>query len=687
MRLSSILCLLTVLGLPNASWAQAGAPQTPPAQTPTTKPTAPATAEQPAQSAEPAAPASAPASPDSAPPVGADEAAPAPTEAGEAAPELRAPAASGSGEALAPASGPALSNSPNAPNAPNANEAIPSPGELGDRLVGDLPPETEQKSNWTAPVPVLTLHGYLRVRAELMDSFWLGRGPNDVVFATDQRVPAYASSVTKDGLGPDPFSAFRPFERSTANTNCANESTTSDAVGTTCKVDTLQFASMRFRFSPQLNISEDIRIKSTFDVFDNYVLGEGPQSFYGAGSRASDAFPGTNAPSGNLIIPRRAWAEVRNRDLGELRFGLMPEHWGLGMLYNAGNGLDDDYSTDFGRIMGTTKLAGFYLSGAYDFMSEGMLGNRKYSTGEYRPALDGSQLDDLDQFTLSVVRRFPDEDEDAVLARGDVLLNGGAHFQLRHQDSVYNAPASTAPATDVGSLQSLNGSFYTPDVWGQLRYGKLRLEIEAAWVVGKMRNLNNDHHQRVSQMGAALESELRLLNDKLGLYIYGGAATGDSDTEGLSSNANFIDASGGAQAGSPLNNSLISTFRFHPSYRVDMILWRNIMRQVTGAYYMKPGVSYDFLRDNFGQLFGARVDLIYSRASSKLQTWGNDPNLGVELNAQIYWRSDDGPGLNDGYHASLQYGVLFPMRGLGYYYKDSKLDTAQIVRLLLGVVF
>ena len=86
-------------------------------------------------------------------------------------------------------------------------------------------------------------------------------------------------------------------------------------------------------------------------------------------------------------------------------------------------------------------------------------------------------------------------------------------------------------------------------------------------------------------------------------------------------------------------------------------------------------------------MFGARFDFIYSRATAPVQTWGNDPNLGIELNAQIYWRSDDGPGVDDGYHASLQYGVLFPMAGLGYYYKDTKLETAQTLRLVLGVVF
>jgi len=206
-----------------------------------------------------------------------------------------------------------------------------------------------------------------------------------------------------------------------------------------------------------------------------------------------------------------------------------------------------------------------------------------------------------------------------------------------------------------------------------------------------MRNIHDQtSKQYVSQFGAAFESELRLLNDKLGLFLYAGAATGDSEVDGLSSDANLIDQAGlnaASSSGSGLNNSRVSTFRFHPAYRVDLILWRNIMRQVTGAMYVKPGIGYDFLKDTFGQLFGARVDMIYSRASSRVQTWGNDPNLGVEVDAQVYWRSADGPNQHDGYHAALQYGVLFPMKGLAYAGQGASLATAQTLRLLLGVVY
>jgi uncharacterized protein (TIGR04551 family) len=376
-------------------------------------------------------------------------------------------------------------------------------------------------------------------------------------------------------------------------------------------------------------------------------------------------FAGTDVAGQSLVV-RRAWAEVRNRDLGELRFGIMPEQWGLGMLYNAGNRLDDDYSTDLGRVMATTKIAGFYLSAAYDFIAEGQ--PMPQAAGVFRPDYDRSQLADVDQFTFSVVRRVPDEDEAAVLERGDLLLNGGVHFQLRHQDA----------QIDNDQIRALEATLYTPDVWGQLRYRGLRLELEAAGVFGRMQT--GQGKSDVMQFGAAFESELRLLDDKLGIYLYTGVASGDSDVEGLSELTDYVTQL-------PNNNDTITTFRFNPSYRVDQILWRTIMRQVTGAYYFRPGISYDFVKDDFGQLFGARLDVIWSRASSFLQTPGNDPNLGVELNAQIYWRSDDGPDKDDGYHASLQYSVLFPMGGLGYYYRDVDLDTAQSLRLVLGVVY
>ena len=117
-------------------------------------------------------------------------------------------------------------------------------------------------------------------------------------------------------------------------------------------------------------------------------------------------------------------------------------------------------------------------------------------------------------------------------------------------------------------------------------------------------------------------------------------------------------------------------------------MYRNLLGQITGSYYFRPGLSYDFIRNGFGQLLGARADVIWSRALEPVQTWGNQPDLGVEIDAQVYYRSEDGPDLLDGFSVSLMYGILFPLGGFAY--TDGRTgggQNAQTLRLILGVTY
>jgi uncharacterized protein (TIGR04551 family) len=216
----------------------------------------------------------------------------------------------------------------------------------------------------------------------------------------------------------------------------------------------------------------------------------------------------------------------------------------------------------------------------------------------------------------------------------------------------------------------------------------MRVEFESAVIAGAIGNVNTEtnyiaENYKILSSGSALEFEYRLVNDKLGLHFDTGLATGDSDVNGLSSVDDLVYQRHGGKT--------VSTFRFNPAYRIDMILWRSIMRSVTGAYYFRPGINYDFLRSPFGQLFGARFNVVWSRAASKRQTWGDGNDLGVELNTSVYWRSEDGPEPIDGFHAIFQWGMLFPLQGLGYPSggKPSGAKTLfpQNLRLVLGVVF
>jgi uncharacterized protein (TIGR04551 family) len=143
--------------------------------------------------------------------------------------------------------------------------------------------------------------------------------------------------------------------------------------------------------------------------------------------------------------------------------------------------------------------------------------------------------------------------------------------------------------------------------------------------------------------------------------------------------------------------------RFHPDYRVDLILFRNILSRVQGAYYLRPSVEYDFARNVNGQKFGGGASFVWSRASEPVQTPGHQPDLGVELDLTLYYQAKDG-SLNDnhekvgGFYTFLQYGVLFPLGGLNYLssQRDNalnsdriRLDTgsAQTLRWFLGVLF
>ena len=127
----------------------------------------------------------------------------------------------------------------------------------------------------------------------------------------------------------------------------------------------------------------------------------------------------------------------------------------------------------------------------------------------------------------------------------------------------------------------------------------------------------------------------------------------------------------------------IRNFRFNQDYRIDLILWREIIGGITDALYLKPGVSYAF-NDNFS-LFG---NFIYSKALKPTSTpSGTSTQLGLEIDAGVRFQTDDG------FYAQLAYGILFPFDGLQYNYPSIYIgapispSVAQAIRAQLGIRF
>ena len=242
----------------------------------------------------------------------------------------------------------------------------------------------------------------------------------------------------------------------------------------------------------------------------------------------------------------------------------------------------------------------------------------------------------------------------------------------------------------------------TPDLWFRLLYRKYRLELEAVTVQGEIgnRSLGGDDVTQtqsldIQQYGAVLQNELKLVDDKLSLGLEVGFASGDQapgfgNFPGRSdAGANGFTRRGdweGPQfncAQAACSDNDIRNFRFDQDYHIDLILFREILGGVTDATYVRPSVNYDVTEG-----LGVNLAIIWSQANSAGTTPTRNKPLGIEIDAAVNYLSDDG------FVASLAYGVLFPLSGLDQLAVPGnpsagtiEADTAQTVRAYFGVIY
>jgi uncharacterized protein (TIGR04551 family) len=620
-----------------------------------------------------------------------------------------------------------------------AGPALPDPNEASAKLAQTAPPPPVEKKWWRLPETMFHLHGYFRLRGNVLNHGNIGHS------AQFDRLPGYDNGSQMNRTNYDPFIFFSPADSHVVtsrvqsgsggvNANstqepigggCGKHST--DTGGGQCNKNNETFGDMRLRIKPEVHLSDDIRVKGWIDVLNNVGLG-------------SQGFGGNNLTAKNVARVRRIWGEARNRDLGELRFGRMGADWGLGILDNGGDryGIDSDFSSDVDRVQVISNLAGYYLMAAYDWdyegwstpgssapgawSQEGWLNNNNGSPSGI--TLNRSTKDDINAVTLAAAHRLDPDVQQSALMRGDSVFNYGLYFVWRKQFLQWNPAYQQQVGMDLMTppylFSRLNQKQYIPDLWLQFLQKGLRIELEATFVAGGMEggcprligshteNPNNYEEAiattpnvvtgaakarpasgtcKFRQFGIALESEYRLFDDRLGIYFFSGLATGDSQGYGLAYTNDPLLQRTANDSPSQSAPGTASTYQFHPDYRVDLILWRTIMRRIAGGYYFKPGVSYDFIRDSFGQRAGGRLDLIYSRATNPRQTWGDNGNLGLEVDLSLYYRSADGPDPMDGFYGLIQGGLLFPLAGLGYNKDEQQFATMAAPKTHLAILF
>lgn len=453
---------------------------------------------------------------------------------------------------------------------------------------------------------------------------------------------------------------------------------------------TLSTANLRLRLEPTLNVSEHVRVRAQVDVLDNHVLGSStsalydlpgspyPVPFYGSSRTVASSDPRLDRPT---ISPKRAWAEIET-PVGLLSFGRMPSEWGLGVLTHAGGGIDDDFGDTVDRIQFalppvSTPIGRLALVPILDFDSEGALYRdprlEGLNVGLGQP-FDADSRDDGRTFGIKVARIDTEDEVRRKLDRNEGSLNYGAYYNYRTQrfaSPAWNAEgfdAELAATTAPPAAVHRSAYAHVLDVWVHYLTARWRVEAELAGIYGSIGNPLDDPTASspgkilLRQWGGALVAEYKLSPNRVTVGGEVGAASGD-DAPGFGNvpqlGATPYGSLEGAQWRAGSDRS-IRNFRFNPAYRVDLVLFRHVLGQVTDAMYVKPKVRWNIFP-------GLTLDgqLVYSRALDAASTpsaspdgTGGSANLGIEADAILTYTS------GDGFQAFGEWGVLQPLGGL-----------------------
>jgi len=605
--------------------------------------------------------------------------------------------------------GPGMGPGGGMPNAP-ANTAPKEEGPAQEApedatTAADLEPVAGYGVEGRRRAQLFELDGYFRLRADYMHDFNMGQGYSTKV----DPLTGVAS-----GLPPYPTSLLCPAPAAGAGVG--------DPAYAACGHKDLGQSTLRFRLEPTLNVTDQVRIRSQFDVLDNTIMGSTPDSL--AANRAHGNFipqapipflyttqnPPTVGENGYMssIRAKRAWAEI-DTEFGSLRFGRMPWHFGRGISYNDGSCMDCDGGTTVDRVALLTEVYGHQFTLALDYGTQGLTSNQLAlgrNGGDSMP-IDLGQDDDVYEYMAAVTHIDTPVALREKVDRGDVVVNYGLQLVYRSQHTSYDTSACTMPNTTAaiaacgGTITKaeqaltptpINAFFFQPNLWMKLHYRSLIIEFEGTALLGRMdqggvlldpKDPRPNDKVYFRQWGGVIASELRLYRDAFFLGLETGGASGDQ-AENEAGYLNYRWRS----VQQPKGDHSIRDFKFSPEYHVDSILFRHILGTVTNAVYVKPAVSYWFDLTQSRQL-GISGSAVYSVAQVPVSTPGNGLGYGLELNASASYRNTA-----EGFYAGMTWGVLWPMGALN---RPSPLWTdgvgagdasaAQVLRGFLGVKF
>ncbi|MEW5853793.1 MAG: hypothetical protein AB2A00_33770 [Myxococcota bacterium] len=441
-------------------------------------------------------------------------------------------------------------------------------------------------------------------------------------------------------------------------------------------------ADMRLRLSPTLWFGEDVRVFVEVDVLDNLAFGATPRGTPYNGRAAIVAGTGFQDPvtaAQGAFKLRSAVAEAMT-PLGVISAGRSPTHFGLGIAANAGDDLDDDGGDRADRVAWWMPMVGHFLAAAFDIAASGPRGNHNAVGPNPTSPLLGQQA-----FSLAVLRwRAPWEVDMHRRAGGWVLDYGAAlttQFQLR-DNPVYYQTLSATPGLNKNETVRRDYFAALADVWVRFWFRDLRVEAEGVFTHLHIGNPSPypgvEFRQPVTgnPFAGVLVAEWLPLRGRFGLLGEAGVASPDpSPGFPASESTGLLESRRGDIFGPQVDgvrDRRFDSFRMHPMYRVDLILWRTLLGGVSEAAYARGRFA---LQPVEGMRF--EFNTVYSHALLARSAPGGANPLGFEVDSAMTLQMGS-------FSIRTDAGVLFPLAGLAKRSANSSNLPTTMVLVRLG---
>ena len=427
-----------------------------------------------------------------------------------------------------------------------------------------------------------------------------------------------------------------------------------------------------------------VRVNMRLDVVDNLTLGSTP---LGTPLTTTTQWPGQSNGQSFMQL-KRVWGEALT-PFGVVAAGRMGNTWGTGMLSNGGDCHDCDSGDAADRIAFVTSQQNHFIALAYDLGWRGPQVQRKVQTR----SLDLEPSDNLRTFTAAILKQRDEIALERRTAAGKPTVDYGAVYSFRMQNNDF--PLEYVPTTeDVSSessqVMARGYRAHAVDVWFRLVAPAFRLEAEAAVLSATIEEasllpgVSYGVPLTSLQYGGVVLTEVGRPESRVSAGLDVGLASGDSAPGfGATPAANQGPALPGDLEGSQVNppyDTMANNFRFHPDFRIDQILFREIIGTVSDAVYIRPHARVDLWKSTAGKLT-FNLSGVASSALYATSTPGNNNPLGIEIDPSLDYMS------RDKFRLGLDYGVLFPLEGLDNVTQNIQAKPAQLLRLRIAYGF